>query len=150
MKTQKPKIYRRYGSAHKAAAGRPVLEIAGFFVVGQFEGFNSIRLLDGEGRQAANITLKNLDRLGNGNYAIAERPSTVNVFNDPDDSGDSGEVWISTDKAAEILNVVRSRVRQMVRAGEIGGRKKGRDWEILRVSCEALVAWKGEREKSTS
>lgn len=44
--------------------------------------------------------------------------------------------YISTTEAADIIGVNDSRVRQLLRAGELSGKRFGRDWLILRRDAE--------------
>jgi excisionase family DNA binding protein len=44
--------------------------------------------------------------------------------------------YITTSEAAEIIGCVDSRVRQLLRAGTLDGKRLGRDWLVSRNSAE--------------
>jgi excisionase family DNA binding protein len=44
--------------------------------------------------------------------------------------------YVTTSEAAEIIGCVDSRVRQLLRAGKVAGRRVGRDWLVDRASAE--------------
>lgn len=55
--------------------------------------------------------------------------------------------WVTTTVAENILGVNQSRVRQLALAGQVVGRKVGRDWQINRQSAEAWQASHAGQEK---
>jgi excisionase family DNA binding protein len=52
-------------------------------------------------------------------------------------SSEEGSTEINTEAAANLLGVSASRVRQMMRGGEIQGRKMGRVWLVSLASVQA-------------
>lgn len=47
------------------------------------------------------------------------------------------DTLISSSEAAKVIGCVDSRVRQLLRAGTLAGRRVGRDWLVDRASAEA-------------
>lgn len=84
------KVVRKYSSAARLAGGRPILQITGPGGGRMFVVFDSKRSLDAlaqtevallrSGNYCGNVSLKDLNRLGNANHAIGREPSMYNAF----------------------------------------------------------------------
>jgi excisionase family DNA binding protein len=69
--------------------------------------------------------------------SVASRPLTeINT-------GSVADMEIDTEKAAELLNLTTSRIRQLLRSGELQGRKVGRRWVIKRSD---VLGYRAPRE----
>ena len=71
------KAYKRYGIAKENSNGQPILRVgtgAGTLYITGLDSIDEICILanDGKGSITGNITMKHLDRLGNGNHATAK------------------------------------------------------------------------------
>jgi excisionase family DNA binding protein len=61
--------------------------------------------------------------------------------------GSTADMEIDTEKAAELLRLTDSRVRQLLRSGELLGRKAGRRWVVKR---SAVAAYAGTSRKAAA
>lgn len=67
------KTFKRYSAALKHADGKPVLRLAhNLYIVG-LDDHQSIELLDAKGHIVGQVTLRHLQRLGNANWADANK-----------------------------------------------------------------------------
>ncbi len=73
------KAYKRYSTAHKAANGRPIVQITAskydnetIYIVGDFATYDQLSILRDDGRYVGNVGIAHLDRLGNANWATAQ------------------------------------------------------------------------------
>lgn len=62
--------YRRYAAAKRAAAGRPIVRVAGIYLVADFADIDQIEVIQYDGHISGHVTLSHLQRLGNANHAI--------------------------------------------------------------------------------
>jgi hypothetical protein len=67
------KTFKRYSSALKYANGKPVLSLAGKLYVVGLDDHTSIELTDAQGHIVGQVTLRHLQRLGNANWADANK-----------------------------------------------------------------------------
>jgi hypothetical protein len=74
--------YRKYSTAKKNAEGQPVIRVSDLYISGVSE-IDEISVIAPEGSITAHITMRHLDRLGNGNYAIAGQPIKENSYEPP-------------------------------------------------------------------
>jgi len=74
------KIYKRYATALKAAAGRPIVRVGSAYVVGDVTVATSIELIAPSGGIAATVTCRHLNRLGNANWATPGRNLFYDAF----------------------------------------------------------------------
>lgn len=71
------KVFKRYGIAKEQANGQPILRVGcgknTLYIVG-LDSIDELCVLanDGNGAITGHITMKHLDRLGNGNWATAK------------------------------------------------------------------------------
>jgi excisionase family DNA binding protein len=80
-----------------------------------------------------------LDRVGRG--WVASRPISVACRSLTEIApGSVADMEMSTEKAAELLRLTDSRVRQLLRAGVLPGRKVGRRWVVKRSDVLAYRA----------
>jgi hypothetical protein len=90
------KTFKRFSAAKKAAKGEPILKVGDTFLVGvkQQDGhYTEITLIAPEGCITGSITVQHLDRLGNGNHAIANDPhSRQRAYVWPPKAESTGEV----------------------------------------------------------
>ena len=74
------KTYRNYGSAKKQARNRPVIQIGPIFVVGNWESLDSVSIIGPDNMITSHITLRSLDKLGNGNHARGQHENKCKTF----------------------------------------------------------------------
>jgi len=75
------KVYKRYSAAKKAANGEPIIRVGDVYLVGVTKNAGhctEIAIMSGEGRITGTVTARNLDRLGNANWAVAD-PAHLSV-----------------------------------------------------------------------
>lgn len=82
-------MFKKYSSAKKAAEGTPVVRISdvrdwreAVYIAGASE-VDEISVISADGGITGHITMRHLDRLGNGNYAVATQPITENAYEPP-------------------------------------------------------------------
>lgn len=63
------KAYARYSTAHKHAAGRPIVRIGDLYIVGDFKTYTEVSLLNSNGGIVGVVCLWKLDTGGNLNRA---------------------------------------------------------------------------------
>ena len=49
------------------------------------------------------------------------------------------EDWITTEQAAELSGYHPDTIRELLRNGQVNGRKWGRDWQVSRASLLAYI-----------
>lgn len=80
----KLKTYKTYSAAQEAANGKPILRIGqALHIVGCDDlGLTEIAIISPSGSVSGHITMRHLNRLGNGNYAKAhtEWPSPDHLY----------------------------------------------------------------------
>lgn len=64
------KLYKKYGTAKKAANGQPIMHVSGAgYLVGGISAMTEVKLITPSGRIEGHVIMRHLVRLGNGNHA---------------------------------------------------------------------------------
>ena len=57
------KVYKKYKTAHKAARGRPIIQIGKYYLVANLDSWNSVQIIRNDDVTTSYITLKKLDSI---------------------------------------------------------------------------------------
>jgi excisionase family DNA binding protein len=96
--------------------------------------------IDPANRDELLSNFEELARVGRGWMASRPRVSVAAGSVTEMVSASSVDMEINTEKAAELLNLTTSRVRQLLRSGELPGRLVGRRWVVKRSAVMAYRA----------
>jgi excisionase family DNA binding protein len=58
----------------------------------------------------------------------------------PVSPGPPADEWLTVAQVAPLLGLSDSRIQRLLRAGQLAGRKVGRDWIVSREAVEAFLA----------